>query len=187
VPQQPIAKGSMIKLWVGVAAIVLAAGGLAWAGTSKTVAQKGPAESFLSWNKGQRGVVTTASGLQYKVVEKGQGPAPTESDVVAIGYKGTLRDGTVFDENPRATFPVDGLVPGFTEVLKLMPRGAKYKVWIPSALGYGEQSPSPVIPPNSLLVFDIEMMDFKSLAEVQAMQQMQQEQQGAGRAGAQPQ
>jgi FKBP-type peptidyl-prolyl cis-trans isomerase FkpA len=173
-PQQPIAKGSMTKLWVGMAVVALGAGGLAWKGTAEPIAMRGSSEQFLAWHTKQAGVVTTESGLQYKVVKPGEGPKPTAEDMVAVAYKGTLRDGTVFDENPRATFAVQQVVPGFSEVLKLMSRGAKYKVWIPAALGYGDSPPTPAIPAGAVLVFDLELSDFKSIAEIQAMQQAQQ-------------
>ncbi|MBA3897339.1 MAG: FKBP-type peptidyl-prolyl cis-trans isomerase [Sphingomonadaceae bacterium] len=174
VPLRPIKKGSLTRLWIGVGLAVVAAGGLAWAGTSKSVATNGTADQFLAWHKGQSGVVTTPSGLQYQVLAKGNGPAPTDADVVLVNYKGALRDGSVFDQAQRAPFPVTGVVPGFGEGLKLMPRAAKYRFWIPPALGYGAASPDPKIPANSVLVFDVEMIDFKNQAEIQAqMQQMQ--------------
>lgn len=179
VPLRPIAKGSLIRLWIGVAAVVLAAGGLAWAG------QRGVAEtpaSYLAANAGEEGVVTTPSGLQYKVIEEGTGPSPTAQDVALVGYKGTLLDGTVFDENPQAPMPVDGVVPGFSEGLQKMKKGGKYRLWIPPQLGYGEQASGP-IPANSVLVFDVTLHDFKSKAEIMRMQQMMQQQQG----GAMPQ
>jgi FKBP-type peptidyl-prolyl cis-trans isomerase FkpA len=171
VPIQPIKKGSMLKLWLGLALGVAGAGALAWVGTSRTIADKGNAEQFLSWNKGQSGVITTASGLQYRIIAKGEGASPTEQDVALVAYKGTLRDGKVFDQNEQAPLPVGGMIPGFTEGLKLMKRGGKFKFWIP---------PSEAIPANSLLVFDVELKDFKSQQEIQAMQQMMQQQQGAG-------
>ncbi len=187
VPILPIKKGSLLRLWIALGLIGAAGAGVAWFGTAKTIATQGAADQFMDWNDGQAGVLETASGLQYRIDTPGDRVAsPTDADVVAIAYKGTLRDGTVFDENPRATFPVQGLVPGFSEVLKLMSRGAKFKVWIPPALGYGEQSPSSAIPANSVLIFDIEMVDFRSMAEVQAMQQQAQQQQGAGANPQQP-
>jgi FKBP-type peptidyl-prolyl cis-trans isomerase FkpA len=178
VPIQPVKKNSMLKLWGGLALGVAAAVGLAWAGTSQTIADKGSPEQFLAWNKGQSGVKTTASGLQYKIIKKGEGPSPTEQDVALVAYKGTLRDGTVFDQNEQAPLPVGGMIPGFTEGLKLMNKGAKFKFWIPPAIAYGEQSPAEVIPPNSLLVFDVELKDFRSQQEVQMMQQQMQQMQG---------
>src|SRR3546814_3920405 len=92
-------------LWVGVAAVALAAGGLAWAGQRGV--EPSPA-SFLVHNGGEEGVVTTESGLQFKVLEEGAGPSPTAADVALVGYKGALLDGTVFDENPQTAMPVDG-------------------------------------------------------------------------------
>lgn len=174
VPLRPIAKGSLTRLWIGVAAVALAAGGLAWAG------QQGVAPSpvaFLAQNAKADGVVTTESGLQYKILSDGTGPSPTTADVALVGYKGTLLDGTVFDENPQAPMPVDGVVPGFSEGLQKMKKGGKYRLWIPPQLGYGEQAAGP-IPAGSVLVFDVTLHDFKSRAEIMQMQQMMQ--QGAG-------
>lgn len=175
VPLRPIAKGSLTKLWIGVALGVAVAAGGAYLGTTRSaIANAATPEQFLAWNARQDGVITTATGLQYKVLEEGKGPKPTDEDVVLVGYKGTLRDGSVFDENPQASFPVAGVVPGFSEGLKQMARGGKYRLWIPPQLGYGENSPAEVIPANSLLIFDVELLDFKSMAEIQAeMQRLQ--------------
>lgn len=172
VPLRPIAKGSLAKLWTGVALGLAVAAGGAYLGTSNSaVAGAGTPEQYLAWNAKQEGVATTASGLQYRVIEEGKGPKPTDSDMVLVGYKGTLRDGKVFDENPQASFPVAGVVPGFSEGLKLMSRGSKYRFWIPPALGYGAETPAEVIPANSVLVFDVELLDFRSMAEIQAEMQ----------------
>ncbi|HKT77986.1 MAG TPA: FKBP-type peptidyl-prolyl cis-trans isomerase [Sphingobium sp.] len=171
VPLRPIAKGSLTRLWIGVAAVALAAGGLAWAGQRGVAAS--PA-SYLAKNSGADGVVTTESGLQYKVLEEGTGPSPTTADVALVGYKGTLLDGTVFDENPQTAMPVDGVVPGFSEGLQKMKKGGKYRLWIPPQLGYGAQAAGP-IPANSVLVFDVQLHDFKSKAEIMRMQQMMQQ------------
>jgi hypothetical protein len=183
VPLRPIAKGSLTRLWVGVAAVALAAGGLAWAG------QQGVDPSptaFLSQNGHANGVVTTESGLQYKVISEGTGASPTTADVALVGYKGTLLDGTVFDENPQAPMPIDGVVPGFSEGLQKMKKGGKYRLWIPPQLGYGDADNGP-IPGGSVLVFDVDMHDFKSKAELMALQQqMQQQQGGAVPPGAMP-
>lgn len=167
VPLRPVARGTLTRVWLGVAAAALLGGGLAIAGTSRTLATTGTAEQFLAWHQKQAGIVTTPSGLQYQVIAKGSGPKPTDQDVALVGYKGTLRDGTVFDENPRAPFPVGQVVPGFSEGLKLMSKGAKYRFWMPPALGYGAQSPDEKIPPNSVLVFDVELIDFRSMADLQ--------------------
>lgn len=175
VPLRPIAKGSLTRLWIGVAAVALAAGGLAWAGQQGVVAS--PA-AFMAQNEGAQGVITTPSGLQYKVLEEGAGASPTTADVALVGYKGTLLDGTVFDENPQTAMPIDGVVPGFSEGLQKMKKGGKYRLWIPPQLGYGDQATGP-IPAGSVLVFDVQLHDFKSRAEIMQMQQMMQQQGGA--------
>src|ERR1700712_1101935 len=105
VPIRPVAKGTMTRLWIGIAAAVAIAGGMAFAGTSKVVATTGTAEQFLSWHQGRSGVTTTASGLQYEVVKQGTGPMPTDADVVLVNYKGSLRKGAIFDQAERAPFP----------------------------------------------------------------------------------
>lgn len=175
----PIAptKRSWLAWLVGAIAVAALFGiVMAWAGTAKAVAEQGPNEQFLAWHKGQPGVVTTASGLQYQVLKKGEGETPTDADVALVNYKGSLRDGKIFDQAQRAPFPVTGVVAGFSEALKLMPRGSSYRVWIPSALGYGAQAQGDTIPANSLLVFDIDMIDFKNQAELQAQMQAMQAQ-----------
>lgn len=181
VPLRPISKGALAKLWLGIGAAVALAAGAAWLGTSgEAVANAASPEQFLAWNKGQDGVMTTASGLQYKVIQPGTGGTPTDADAVLVGYKGALRDGSVFDENPQTSFPVSGVVPGFSEGLKLMQKGGKYRLWIPPALGYGDNSPDPVkLPPGSLMVFDVEMIDFRSMAQIQSEMQRMQQMQGA--------
>jgi FKBP-type peptidyl-prolyl cis-trans isomerase FkpA len=128
--------------------------------------------------------VTTPSGLQYKVVQPGAPGAarPTDSDVALINYEGKLLNGTTFDKSQQPTpMPVAGVVPGFSEALKLMPKGAKYRVWIKPALGYGAEAKGP-IPANSTLVFDIELIDFLPEAVVRQMQ-AQAQAQGAGGPG----
>ena len=109
---------------------------------------------------------------------EGSGPSPTSSDVALVGYKGALLDGTVFDENPQAPMPIDGVVPGFSEGLQKMKKGGKYKLWIPSELGYGAEDNGP-IPGGSVLVFDVTLHDFKSKAELMQLQQQMMQQQGA--------
>ncbi|MBV2149726.1 FKBP-type peptidyl-prolyl cis-trans isomerase [Sphingobium sp. AS12] len=180
VPLRPIARGSLTRLWIGVAALALAAGGLAWAGQQGIEASP---STFMAQNADAEGVITTPSGLQYQVLTEGTGPSPTTADVALVGYKGTLLDGTVFDENPQAPMPIDGVVPGFSEGLQKMKKGGKYRLWIPPQLGYGDQAAGP-IPAGSILIFDVTLHDFKSRAEIMQMQQMMQQQQGA--AGAQP-
>lgn len=176
VPLRPIAKGSLTRLWIGVAAVALAAGGLAWAGLKGV--EPSPA-AFLVHNGKAPGVITTGSGLEYKVLQEGTGASPTTEDVALVGYKGTLLNGTVFDENPQIPMPVSGVVPGFSEGLQLMKKGGKYRLWIPPQIGYGDKDNGP-IPASSVLVFDVTMHDFKSKAEIMQMQQQMQQMQGGG-------
>ncbi len=118
--------------------------------------------AFLEKNKAEDGVKTTVSGLQYKVISEGDGKKPKENDTVSVHYKGTLINGEEFDSsykrNQPAEFPVKAVIPGWTEALQLMKKGAKYQLWIPSELAYGERG-RPNIPPNSVLAFEVELLD----------------------------
>lgn len=176
VPIQPVPKSSLVTLWGGVALAVVIAGGAAWWGTANAV---GTGCSGVSFAKDAGAVETTATGLTVQTLKAGTGAKPADSDVVLVNYKGSLADGTEFDAGQRVPFPVQGLVPGFTEGLKLMQRGGSYKMCIPSALGYGAQA-NERIPANSTLVFEVDLLDFKSMAEIQAMQRQMQQQGGAG-------
>mgnify|MGYP001286616391 FL=1 len=108
---------------------------------------------------------TTASGLQYEVLTEGTGPMPKATDTVSVHYKGTLLDGKVFDSSYErgepANFKVNGLIPGWVEALQLMKVGSKYKLYIPSELGYGERGAGE-IPPNSTLIFEMELLEIKA-------------------------
>lgn len=119
-------------------------------------------QEFLDKNKTQAGVKTTASGLQYQVLTEGTGKTPAAADTVKAHYKGTLIDGKVFDSSydrgQPAEFPVSGVIPGWTEALQMMKVGSKWKLFIPSELAYGQQSP-PGIPSNSVLIFEVELLD----------------------------
>jgi hypothetical protein len=181
VPIPPTSRRVLGMLWAGLVVVIAAAIVLAWCGTSAAVAQTGTNDQFLAWNAGQPGVQTTASGLQYKVLKDGEGAHPTDADVALIKYKGTLRDGTVFDENERAPFPVAQVVPGFSEGLKLMQKGGKYRLWIKPELGYGDRDTGGAIPPNSVLVFDVDLLEFIPMA---VLQQMQMQQMMGGQGGA---
>ncbi len=192
VPIQPIKKGSLTKYWTGVAVVLAAAAGLAYWGTSAIRSEYATDDQFLADNAGVKGVETTASGLQFQTIKGGEGKSPTDSDMVLVGYKGTLRDGTVFDQNPQAPMPVSGVVPGFSEALKKMQRGGKYKFWIPGKLGYGENPPTnpqtgqPALPANATLIFEVDLIDFRSQAEVEAMQKKMDKERGQqGAAGPQ--
>ena len=123
---------------------------------------KQKATAFLKENRGRPGVVETASGLQYKVLKKGEGPSPTLSDEVSTLYVGTLLDGTEFDSSYRrgkpAKFPVGRVIPGWTEALQKMRVGDKWQLFIPPELAYVSNPPGATIEPNSLLVFEIELL-----------------------------
>ena len=120
---------------------------------------------FLEENKKKPGVKTTSSGLEYKVEKEGTGPQPKATDMVTVNYRGTLIDGTEFDSSYKrgqpATFPVNGVIKGWTEALQLMKKGAKYQLFIPSNLAYGERAMGPDIGPNSTLIFEVELTDIK--------------------------
>jgi|UniRef100_UPI0035CA13F5 FKBP-type peptidyl-prolyl cis-trans isomerase FkpA len=175
VPLKPVKRSILVYLWIGIAVVAVAAIWLAF----RTPVD--PSIRFLSHNARAPGVVTTPSGLQYQVIKPGSGPAPTDDDVGLVNYEGRLLDGTVFDKSQQPTpMPVAGVVPGFSEALKLMPKGAKYRVWIKPSLGYGDKSP-PGIPANSTLVFDVELLEFIPMAtfrQIQQQQQMMQQRQG---------
>lgn len=167
VPLRPVRRGIMVLLWLGIIGAAAIAVALAYAGSP---------------------IHTTASGLRYEVLKPGDGQAhPTDSDMTLVRYKGTLLDGKVFDdETQRAVpMPVSGVVPGFSEGLKLMSKGAKYRFWMKPDLAYGDKSPDPsVIPNGATLVFDVDLVDFidqQTLRQLQMQQMMQQ--QGGGMGG----
>jgi len=120
--------------------------------------------AFLEENGRKENVITTESGLQYEVVTLGDGPMPTEASTVSVFYEGTLIDGTVFDSSyetgDTVSFPLNGVIPGWTEGLQLMPAGSTYKFYIPSNLAYGSRATGP-IPANSTLIFKVELLEVK--------------------------
>lgn len=120
---------------------------------------------YLEKNKAAEGVKSTETGLQYKVQTEGSGVTPKDDDTVVVHYKGTLIDGTEFDSsykrNQPAEFPVKAVIPGWTEALKKMKKGAKWNLYIPPELAYGDRG-RPGIPANSVLVFDVELIDIKA-------------------------
>lgn len=167
VPLQPVAKGSVAKIWLGVLALLAVGAALAWGTT--------------------RGYNTAEGGVQVITLKAGEGDKPKLSDVALINYKGTLKDGTVFDENKQVPMPLQGVIPGFTKALSAMQKGGKYKVMIPSSQGYGDKDNGP-IPANSDLYFEVELLGFMDMQQFQMqqmmMQQMQQQrQQGGGPSG----
>jgi len=123
---------------------------------------KAEGEKFLAENKGKEGVKATASGLQYKVIRAGTGSSPTADNTVEVHYRGTLIDGKEFDSsysrNQTATFPVSGVIPGWTEGLQLMKEGGKYLLFVPPDLAYGERGAGRDIGPNATLVFEVELI-----------------------------
>jgi FKBP-type peptidyl-prolyl cis-trans isomerase FklB len=122
-------------------------------------------KKFLEENKKKPGVTELPSGLQYQVMKAGTGPMPKETDTVSVHYHGTLIDGTVFDSSVEKgqpiEWPVNQFVKGWTEALQLMPVGSKWKLWVPSNLGYGDRAQGPKIPANSTLIFEIELLGIK--------------------------
>ena len=122
-------------------------------------------QKFLEENKKREGVKVTASGLQYEVLKEGKGKKPTAEDKVEVHYRGTLIDGTEFDSsyrrNETITFPLNGVIKGWTEGLQLMTEGSKYKFYIPSELAYGAQGAGEDIPPHATLIFEVELIKIK--------------------------
>lgn len=182
VPIHPIAKGSLTKLWIGVFIVLLAGAGLAWAGTAHV----------------RNGVTTTENGVRVTTLTEGEaGVTPASGDIVAVNYEGRLTDGTVFDSNQQVPFSLAGpgdpppppvfptIIPGLREALLTMEKGGRYLVLIPSEQAYGDVQKG-AIPANSDLEFEIELLEFRSLAEIEAQframqqQQLQQLPPGAG-------
>jgi FKBP-type peptidyl-prolyl cis-trans isomerase len=126
---------------------------------------KSEGTSFLEANKAKPGVVTQPDGLQYKILHAGTGPKPTMTDTVACNYRGTLIDGTEFDSSYKrgqpTTFPVSGVIRGWTEALQLMPVGSKWQLFVPASLAYGDRAPSAVIGPDRTLIFEVELVSIQ--------------------------
>jgi len=128
-------------------------------------ANKAEGEAFLEKNKGKDGVTVLPSGLQYKVITAGTGKQPTVESTVSVHYRGTLLNGAEFDSSYKrgapATFPVNGVIKGWTEALQLMKEGAKWQLFIPSGLAYGTRGAGADIGPNSVLTFDVELLSIE--------------------------
>ena len=129
-------------------------------------ANKKEGDAFLAANKTKEGVVTLPSGLQYKILTAGTGPKPTAADSVVCNYKGTLINGKEFDASSKhggpATFPVGGVIKGWTEALQLMPVGSKWQLFVPADLAYGQRAMGPDITPGATLIFEVELLSIKA-------------------------
>jgi FKBP-type peptidyl-prolyl cis-trans isomerase FkpA/FKBP-type peptidyl-prolyl cis-trans isomerase FklB len=160
------ANSSGVMRWVVAAAVILIIVAIAvFAGTQSQVAAVRQADmKFMADNGKKAGVVTTSSGLQYEVIREGSGPKPGRTDTVLVHYEGRLVDAakTVFDSSYQrgqpAAFPLDQVIPGWTEGVQLMPAGSKYRFVVPPALAYGAKGAGGVIPPGAVLEFDIELL-----------------------------
>jgi FKBP-type peptidyl-prolyl cis-trans isomerase FklB len=132
---------------------------------AESAVNKKQGDAFLADNKSKPGVVALPSGLQYKILTAGTGPKPSSSDTVVCNYKGTLINGKEFDSSYKrgqpATFPVGGVIKGWTEALQLMPVGSKWQLYIPADLAYGDRSPSPDIAPGDMLIFEVELLSIQ--------------------------
>jgi FKBP-type peptidyl-prolyl cis-trans isomerase len=128
-------------------------------------ANKKEGDAFLEANKSKEGVVTLPSGLQYKILTKGSGPKPAAGDTVVCNYRGTLVNGKEFDSSYKrgqpATFPVSGVIRGWTEALQLMPVGSKWQLFVPAELAYGDRGAGPDIGPGATLIFDVELLSIQ--------------------------
>ena len=126
-------------------------------------------EAFLAVNKNKEGVVTLPSGMQYKILKAGTGEKPEFNETVVCNYRGTLLDGTEFDSSSRhngpVTFPLRGVIKGWAEALQLMPVGSKWQLFVPPQMAYGETGSGLVVPPNSTLVFEVELLSIKEKGE----------------------
>jgi FKBP-type peptidyl-prolyl cis-trans isomerase FklB len=135
-------------------------------------ANKKEGDAFLAANKGKEGVVTLPSGLEYKILKEGTGQKPTASDSVVCNYRGTLINGTEFDSSYKrgqpATFPVNGVIKGWTEALQLMPVGSKWQLFVPSSLAYAERGAGGDIGPNATLIFEVELMSVQEKPKADA-------------------
>lgn len=171
VPLRPVSRAGVTALGAGIAILIVAGIAGAYATTQGPAMMAMPPAQFLAANGKRSGVKTTASGLEYQVLQKGEGPTPTMADAALVEYKGSLVSGQVFDQSKQPVpMQINQVVPGFAEALTLMPRGSKYRVWIPPQLGYGDRPAGP-IPPNSVLVFDITMREFATIPQPNAEMQ----------------
>jgi FKBP-type peptidyl-prolyl cis-trans isomerase FklB len=135
----------------------------------KAQAMQREGEKFLAENKNKEGVVTLPSGLQYKILKQGKGDKPEIDEKVVCNYRGTLLDGTEFDSSAKhngpATFPVRGVIKGWTEALQMMPSGSKWQLFVPPYLAYGKDGAGQMVPPNATLIFEVELLSVNEKEE----------------------
>lgn len=159
VPLRPIAKGSLTKLWVGIAAVFVIGIGAAYVGTSKQVAMAMSPSEFLAANAKHGGVVELPSGLQYEILKEGNGTKPGPGDIVLVDYEGRLANGEVFDSSARhggpQPMPLQGMIAGWTEGVQQMNTGSKYRFWMKPELAFGAMGVPGKIPADALVVFDV--------------------------------
>ena len=148
----------MGKKWWGSLMLAALLGGMVGCGKVDSGQNLKAGESFLAENRTKPGVLTTASGLQYQVLQDGKGVKPGATDSVTVNYQGSLITGKEFDQGENISFPLNGVIAGWTEGLQLMNEGAKFRFFIPAALAYGESGAGRVIPPNSALIFEVELV-----------------------------
>jgi FKBP-type peptidyl-prolyl cis-trans isomerase len=181
VPIPPVKTASKAWLWLGIIVAAAAAFGLAWTGTREQVALKGTTDQYLAWHKGQPGVKTTASGLQYQVLKEGEGPTAADGDGVSLTIEGVKRNGETFQPKTsefRFQIGMQPLIPGFTEAVKLMKKGEHIRAWLPPKIGYGSQPGAPPELAEEVLIFDITIDQLVSAETIRAMQAQQQMMQG---------
>jgi FKBP-type peptidyl-prolyl cis-trans isomerase len=147
---------------VAVALVVLGLSSCAPSSSADAEKHKKESLKFLVENGKKPGVVSTASGLQYLILGEGKGISPKATDTVTVNYRGSLISGQEFDSGENVSFPLNGVIRGWTEGLQLMKEGAKYRFFIPPKLAYGESGVGRVIPPNSALIFDVELVKVDS-------------------------
>ncbi len=198
-PIEPVKSSYKIWLWLGILVAIAGAFGLAWVGTREQVLLHLPADQdaqYLAWHKTQPGIKTTKSGLQYQLIKPGVGATAQDGDGVILSIQGKFRDGIVFQPRSNDQWLVGGQdrIPGYAEAVKLMNKGSVYRFWIPADQAYGATPPNPRMRKNAMLIFDIEVTELLTAAEIRAMQmqqmmqqQMQQQQQQGGAAGGAPQ
>lgn len=152
---------NILRQWASILMLAglfaLMAGGCT-APSADAARNKQQSTKFMTENRQKPGVITTATGLQYEVLQEGRGATPKATDTVTVNYRGNLITGAPFDAGDGISFPLNGVIPGWTEGLQLMKEGAKYRFYIPAELAYGERGAGRAIPPNAALIFEVELV-----------------------------